>query len=62
MGGRARVVRGGRGGDGVGLGARLGRHAFRVYYLAGALLSAPLLGIGSLQLTRRRWAAPLGLL
>jgi hypothetical protein len=36
--------------------------AFRVYYLAGALLSAPLLGIGSLQLWRRRWAAPLGLL
>jgi hypothetical protein len=37
-------------------------HAFRVYYLAGALLSAPLLGIGSLQLARRRWASPLGLL
>jgi hypothetical protein len=36
--------------------------AFRVYYLAGALLSAPLLGIGSLQLWRKRWAAPLGLL
>jgi len=36
-------------------------YAFRVYYLAGALLSAPLLGIGSLQLMRRRWAAPLGL-
>jgi hypothetical protein len=36
--------------------------AFRVYYLAGALLSAPLLGIGSLLLWRRRWAAPLGLL
>lgn len=35
--------------------------AFRVYYLAGALLSSPLLGIGSLQLARRRWAAPLGL-
>jgi len=37
------------------------RTAFRVYYLAGALLSAPLLGIGSLQLWGRRWAAPLGL-
>ena len=37
-------------------------YAFRVYYLAGALLSAPLLGIGSLQLMRRRAAAPLGLL
>ncbi|MGZ4353442.1 MAG: hypothetical protein ACXVZ4_07845, partial [Gaiellaceae bacterium] len=36
-------------------------YGFRVYYLAGALLSAPLLGIGSLQLTQRRWAAPLGL-
>ncbi len=36
--------------------------AFRVYYLAGALLSAPLLGIGSLQLQGRRWAGPLGLL
>lgn len=35
--------------------------AFRVYYLAGALLSAPLLGIGSLTLWDRRWAAPLGL-
>ncbi len=35
--------------------------SFRVYYLAGALLSAPLLGIGSLQLQGRRWAAPLGL-
>jgi len=37
-------------------------HAFRVYYLAGALLSAPLLGIGSLQLWGRRWAAPVGLI
>ena len=36
--------------------------SFRVYYLAGALLSAPLLGIGSLLLAGRRWAAPLGLL
>jgi len=35
---------------------------FRLYYLAGALLSAPLLGIGSLQLSGRRWAGPLGLL
>jgi hypothetical protein len=35
--------------------------AFRVYYLAGALLSAPLLGVGSLTLWGRRWAAPLGL-
>jgi hypothetical protein len=35
--------------------------SFRVYYLAGALLSAPLLGIGSLGLAGRHWAAPLGL-
>jgi hypothetical protein len=35
--------------------------AFRVYYLAGALLSAPLLGVGSLQLWGRRWAGPLGI-
>jgi len=33
---------------------------FRVYYLAGGLLTAPLLGVGSLLLARRRWAAPLG--
>jgi hypothetical protein len=37
-------------------------HAFRVYYLAGALLSAPLLGFGSLQLVDRRWASPVELL
>jgi hypothetical protein len=36
--------------------------AFRLYYLAGALLSAPLLGVGSLQLWGRRWAGSLGLL
>jgi dipeptide/tripeptide permease len=36
--------------------------AFRVYYLAGALLSAPLLGIGSLTLAGKRWAGPLALL
>ena len=35
---------------------------FRVYYLAGGLLTAPLLGVGSLLLARRRWAAPVGLL
>jgi hypothetical protein len=34
--------------------------SFRVYYLAGGLLTAPLLGIGSLLFVRRRWAAPLG--
>jgi hypothetical protein len=35
--------------------------SFRVYYLAGALLSAPLLGVGSLSLAGQRWAALLGL-
>src|SRR6266516_3666482 len=35
--------------------------SFRIYYLAGALLSAPLLGVGSLQLSGRRWAAAVGL-
>lgn len=35
---------------------------FRVYYLFGGLLTAPLLGVGSLLLWRRTWAAPLGLL
>ena len=35
---------------------------FRVYYLFGGLLTAPLFGIGSLLRFRLRWAAPLGLL
>jgi hypothetical protein len=35
---------------------------FRVYYLTGGLLVAPLLGVGSLLLARRPWAAPVGLL
>ncbi len=35
--------------------------AFRVYYAAGALLTAPLLGVGSLLLAGRRRAAPLAL-
>ncbi|MDQ3865366.1 MAG: hypothetical protein M3304_00845 [Actinomycetota bacterium] len=35
--------------------------AFRVYYACGGLLTAPLLGVGSLLLSGRRWAAPLGL-
>jgi hypothetical protein len=34
---------------------------FRVYYLFGGLLTAPLIGVGSLLLAGRRWAAPLGL-
>jgi hypothetical protein len=33
---------------------------FRVYYLTGGLLTAPLFGVGSLLLARRGWAAPLG--
>jgi hypothetical protein len=36
--------------------------SFRVYYLAGGLLTAPLLGVGSLLLAGRRWAATAGLL
>ena len=36
--------------------------AFRLYYLGGALLTAALLGVGSLLLAKRRWAAPIGLL
>jgi hypothetical protein len=35
--------------------------AFRLYYLGGALLSAALLGAGSLLLSGRGWAAPLAL-
>ena len=35
--------------------------AFRVYYVAGGLLTAPLLGVGSLRLVGRSWAGPLGL-
>jgi hypothetical protein len=35
--------------------------AFRVYYLFGGLLTAPLLGVGSLLLVGRRWAGPLAL-
>jgi hypothetical protein len=35
--------------------------AFRVYYLFGGLLTAPLLGTGSLLLAGRRWAAPVAL-
>jgi hypothetical protein len=35
--------------------------SFRIYYLAGGLLTAPLLGAGSLLLVRKRWAAPVAL-
>jgi hypothetical protein len=35
--------------------------AFRAYYLAGGLLTAPLLGAGSLLLVGRRWIAPTAL-
>jgi hypothetical protein len=33
--------------------------AFRVYYLFGGLLTAPLLGAGSLLLLRKRWVIPI---
>ncbi len=36
--------------------------SFRLYYTCGGLLTAPLLGVGSLLLIGRRWAAPVGLL
>ena len=36
--------------------------AFRVYYLFGGLLTAPLLAAGSLLLVGRRWALPVALL
>jgi hypothetical protein len=35
--------------------------AFRVYYLGGALLTAALLGVGSLLLIRKRWVTPIAL-
>src|SRR5262249_49528327 len=35
---------------------------FRVYYLFGGLLTAPLFGVGSLLRLRLRWATPVGLL
>ncbi|MFL6018482.1 MAG: hypothetical protein ACJ74V_13205 [Gaiellaceae bacterium] len=35
--------------------------AFRVYYLFGGLLTAPLLGAGSLLIWRRRWAGAVAL-
>ena len=44
-----------------GAAAGWGDAAFRVYYLFGGLLTAPLLGVGSLLLAGRRWALPLGL-
>jgi hypothetical protein len=36
--------------------------SFRLYYVAGGMLTAPLLGLGSLALKRRRFALPLALL
>jgi len=35
--------------------------AFRIYYLGGGLLTAPLFGAGSLLLTGRRWVTPIAL-
>lgn len=36
--------------------------SFRLYYTCGGLLTAPLLGVGSLLLIGRRWAGPVGFL
>jgi hypothetical protein len=36
--------------------------SFRLYYVAGGMLTAPLLGLGSLALKGRRYAVPLALL
>ncbi len=44
-----------------GAAAGWGDAAFRVYYLGGALLTAALLGTGSLLLAGRRWITPLAL-
>ena len=44
-----------------GAAAGWGEAPFRVYYLFGGLLTAPLLGVGSLLLVGRRWALPVGL-
>jgi hypothetical protein len=44
-----------------GAAAGWGETAFRAYYVFGGLLTAPLLGLGSLLLTRRNWALPLAL-
>jgi Flp pilus assembly protein protease CpaA len=35
--------------------------SFRLYYVCGGMLTAALLGVGSLLLNRRRWALPVGL-
>jgi hypothetical protein len=45
-----------------GAAAGWGDASFRVYYLFGGLLTAPLLGVGSLLLAGLRWAGPIGLL
>lgn len=44
-----------------GAAAGWGDAAFRLYYLGGALLTAALLGTGSLLLTGRRWITPIAL-
>ena len=44
-----------------GAAAGWGEAAFRVYYVSGALLTAPLLGAGSLLLVGRRWIAPIAI-
>jgi hypothetical protein len=44
-----------------GAAAGWGEEAFRTYYILGGLATAPLLGLGSLLLTGRRWALPAAL-
>jgi hypothetical protein len=44
-----------------GAAAGWGDEAFRVYYLFGGLLTAPLLGLGSLLLVGVRWVVPIAL-
>jgi hypothetical protein len=45
----------------AGAAAGFGEISFRVYYLCGAMLTAPLLGLGSLLLRKVRWALPVAL-
>jgi hypothetical protein len=54
----------GLGAAGLAWGAAAGwsEASFRLYYVAGGMLTAPLLGLGSLALTGRRFAVPIALL
>ena len=57
----ARCLCRGDGGARLGLCGRLNEAAFRLYYLFGGLLTAPLLGAGSLLLVGKRWVIPVAL-